>query len=124
MSTTSKRLSPHGESQDLPWDPPLSPQDLVDFHCFRLAEQVDEWITEAIANLTGAKKLLAELERKNMVKTPDQRATFDAVQHLVQCALAAGDGPHVPMLQYSNALLWNFGDAFEKAADSEHRAVL
>jgi hypothetical protein len=88
----------------------FSGKELLGFHRFRIAEQVEEWVSEALTNLIAAKKLCRELERKNMIKTKRQREMFDAMEHLIQCALEAG---HVPMLQFSTDLLMDFGAAFE-----------
>lgn len=88
----------------------FSGEEMLGFHRYRLAEQVEEWVTESVANLTAAKKLCEELERKNMVKTERQRETLSAVQHIIQSALEAG---LTPMLQYSTELFSDFASAFE-----------
>jgi hypothetical protein len=88
----------------------FSGQEMVSFHRYRLAEQIDEWVTEALADLTAAKKLSAEMRRKSMVKTEEQEKTLAAVEHVIQCALEAGQAP---MLQFSSEVLSDFLGAFE-----------
>jgi hypothetical protein len=84
-------------------------QEVVALHRSRVADQVDEWVTEAVNNLVAAKKLCEAMKRNNLVKTERQRETLDGVHRIIQSALEAG---HVPMLQYSYELLNDFSAAF------------
>lgn len=105
----------------------FSGKEILEFHRYRLAEQVEEWVTEAVENLTAARKLCAEMERKNMVKTERQRETLSAVQHIIQSALEAGIAP---MLQHSTELFSDFATAFadedagEGKEEDDPRAIL
>jgi hypothetical protein len=104
----------------MPTDIPttFSRDEMLGYHGYRVAEQIEQCVTGAVASPTAARKLCEEMQRKNLVKTERQRETLAAAQHIIISALEAGGKT---MLQFSPDLFNDFATAFEDGDEESDR---